>query len=62
MIDRARQDAVAAPGSAATTPAAARVVRPTNHLPAEADSTLVPMLVSGLVLVVVAMVGVMMFA
>lgn len=61
MIDRARQNVLAAP-NAATAHAAARAVQPTNQLPAEGDSTLVPMLVSGLVLVVIAMIGVMMFA
>jgi hypothetical protein len=62
MIDRARQEALAAPSPAAAAPAPARAVKPTNQLPAEGDSTLVPMLISGLVLVVIAMIGVMMFA
>ncbi|MDU0341420.1 hypothetical protein [Bosea rubneri] len=56
MIDRARQEVLAAPHAPAT------AIKVTNQLPAEGDSTLVPMLVSGLVLVVIAMVGVMMFA
>ncbi len=61
MIDRARQEVLAAP-SAAAPHAPATAIKVTNQLPAEGDSTLVPMLVSGLVLVVIAMVGVMMFA
>lgn len=60
MIDRARQEILAAPSAA--TAHAAGAAQPTNQLPAEGDSTLVPMLVSGLVLVVIAMIGVMMFA
>lgn len=61
MIDRARQDVLAAPSAVAARTSTAGV-QPSNQLPAEGDSTLVPMLISSLVLIVIAMAGVMLFA
>ncbi len=61
MIDRARQEVLATPNSpAAHLPG--RGIQQGDQSPAQSDSTLVPMLVSGLVLIVIAMAAVLTFA
>jgi hypothetical protein len=61
MIDRARQEVLATP-HAPTAQVPGEGARPGDQSPAQGDSTLVPMLISSLVLIVIAMAGVMAFA
>lgn len=61
MIERARQEVLATPNPpAAHVPG--KAVQQRDQSPAQGESTLVPMLVSGLVLIVIAMAAVMIFA